>query len=72
MLASREGHSAPVKLLLPAKAPVGQGDKYGNTTLMKASLYSQYEVVELLESWSQLTLVTNIMRTVVTSYLISS
>ena len=63
MAASYEGHIAPVELLLAAKANVDQRtakpNKYGTyggtTALGLASMDDQYEVVELLKSWSQLT-----------------
>ena len=53
--ASMRGHIAPVETLLAAKANIDHGDTHGWTALTWASREGHNEVVELLESWSQLT-----------------
>ena len=44
-----------MELLLAAKAPIDQANKYGHTALIVASLYGNSDVAGLLEFWSQLT-----------------
>ena len=51
MWACIEGHTAPVELLLAAKANVDHADGEGGTALSAASANHHNELVEILESW---------------------
>ena len=48
LLASMNGHSAPVQLLLADKANVYQADKHGRTSLIRASMNGHNGLVETL------------------------